>query len=217
MPAESVVHLRLNADPDRPWEGRAPLALAASTGELARRIETALQHEFAVPVGRVLPMPEGTPQTVADQLAADLKNMAGRVAMPPTTAAGFGQGAVAAPRQDWKATPLGPDPTEAAIKARAALGEAVIASFGLAPVLFAERGDGSARREALRQAHLTVLDPLVRLIEAEARRKLDEGLRFRIPLNAADLQGRARAFASLVRADMDAGQARRLAGLELEP
>ena len=91
----------------------------------------------------------------------------------------------------------------------------MFAACGLAPVLFGLTGDGTARREAFRQALHSTIAPIARLVEMELRTKLevaDLALNFDA-LFAADLSGRARAFQSLVGGGMDVAKAAALSGL----
>ena len=54
VPAEGVVHVRLNAAAAAPWRGRAPWAVAPTTSALAGRIEKALEKEAQLPVGKLV-------------------------------------------------------------------------------------------------------------------------------------------------------------------
>lgn len=85
--AAEVVNVRLNADSYRPWEGIAPLSRAASSGELYARLSHQLGDEAAVVVARVFPQPQGSGQSLVDQLRAGLTagGLPGRLAMPETT------------------------------------------------------------------------------------------------------------------------------------
>lgn len=75
---------------------------------------------------------------------------------------------------------------------------------------------GTALREALRQfLHLSVV-PLAEIVATELRDKLELpslALSF-TRLHAADVQGRAKAYSSLIQANMEPGQAARITGLE---
>ena len=79
-----------------------------------------------------------------------------------------------------------------------------------------ERSDGTALREALRHLLVTTLIPLGQAVTAELQRKLDVpglSLSWR-RLAANDIQGKARAYKSLVDAGMDATRAASLAGFD---
>ena len=55
VPAAGVVHIRMAADPARPWCGLGPLQYAASTGRLMGAIERHTAEEFDTTVGQVIP------------------------------------------------------------------------------------------------------------------------------------------------------------------
>ena len=79
--------------------------------------------------------------------------------------------------------------------------------------LFGE-GRSEGKREALRQFLHSTLQPFGDMIADEARHKLATPVRFGFDrLYAADIQGRARAFKSLVDGGMDAAEAARVTGL----
>lgn len=78
-------------------------------------------------------------------------------------------------------------------------------------------GRAESKREALRQFLHNTLQPYGDMIAAEARHKLAVDIRFGFDrLFASDIQGRARAFQSMVGAGMDVAKAAALAGL-VEP
>jgi len=213
--ADRVLHVRVNSSPERPWEGRAPLALAHSTGELARRIEQSLDYEARTPTGKILAQPDGAAAQTVERLRQDLERLHGAVSMPATTAAGYGGGAISAPRTDWVPRRLGPEPTAEQVELRAQLQASVWAAFGLNPGLFDVRGDGTGKRESLRQAYHSVLLPVLNLIEAEVRDKVHEGIGLRLSrVGAADVAGRSRSLSQLVKAGVPLAEARRLVGLD---
>lgn len=77
--------------------------------------------------------------------------------------------------------------------------------------------DGTAQRESFRRFLHATIQPVGELIAAELSEKLEEDIRLDFSrLFAADLQGRARAWRSLVgpTGAMDANRAARFAGLE---
>ena len=86
------VHVRQNAAPEAPWRGRSGLTVAAASGVLATSL-----------AGSLL----GQSQATADNLREAIQSGL-RLALPETTAAGGGQGRVAAPLTDWKPYRLGP-------------------------------------------------------------------------------------------------------------
>ncbi len=213
--AVRVLHIRMNSSPSRPWEGRSPLSLAHSTAELSRRIEQSLDHECRTPTGKILAQPDGASAQTVNRLREDLERLQGAVSMPATTASGYGGGAIQAPRTDWIPRRIGPEPTGEQIALREQLENSVYAAFGLSPALFSVSGDGTARREAYRQSFHTLLMPLAELIQSEVQQKIHEDITLRLQrIGAADVQGRARSLASMVKAGIPVDEARRLVGLD---
>ena len=84
------------------------------------------------------------------------------------------------------------------------------------PISLLEKSDGTGLREAYRILLVSTLIPLGRMCALEMQDKLDApGLAFDwSELRAADLQGRARSYASLVGAGMNEDRASRLSGLD---
>ena len=69
-------------------------------------------------------------------------------------------------------------------------------------------------REAWRQCLHAVISPLARMVEQELREKLHGDITLNLDaLSASDIQGRARAFQSMVGAGMDVSKAAALSGL----
>ena len=216
-PAAGLLHFRYATDPGVPWVGLSPLAYARDTGKLAAALELRLGEEAAAPVGNLLPIPDiegdDPDSSPLANLKNDLRNARGRTLLVPTTAAGFGEGMAAAPRQDWQQKRLGADPPATLEKIRNAVGETVLACCGV-PVELAEVGQGTAAREAWRRFLHATIDPLGKLVAEE----LSEKFEFPVSLNfdslmASDIMGRARAFQSLVGGGMDLEKAAALSGL----
>ena len=60
VPADRVLHVRINPDPRQPWRGRSPMAMASETGRLAAGVEGALADEANnAPRAVVVTIPEG--------------------------------------------------------------------------------------------------------------------------------------------------------------
>ena len=218
--AAGLLHFRYATDPGVPWVGLSPLSYARDTGKLAAALEKRLGEEASAPVGNLLPIPDVEKDEGDDSnssplatLKSDLRNARGRTLLVPTTAAGFGEGMAAAPRQDWKQQRLGADPPDALEKIRGAVSETVLACCGV-PVELAELGQGTAAREAWRRFLHATIDPLGKIVAEE----LSEKFEFPVTLSfenlmASDIVGRARAFQSMVGGGMDPAKAAGLSGL----
>ena len=127
-------------------------------------------------------------------------------------AGGWGEGATAAPRRDWQASRLGPNPPETLATIRRDTFEAVLAATGTPPSLFTD-ADGTAQREAVRRWHLGTVLPLARLLEAELSDKLEATVRLAFDAYPLDLAGRAQAFQKLVAGGVAVAEALATAGL----
>ena len=92
----------------------------------------------------------------------------------------------------------------------------VLAACGVPPELVSG-GDGTSLREAYRRLLHATIAPLGRIVERELRDKVNPGISLSFDsLFAADIQGRAWAWRSLVgnEAQMDPAIAARLLGME---
>ena len=214
LPAAGVVHLRYLAEPARPWCGVAPLRAASLAGKLSAETVSALADAESGPRGYLLPLPvDGADPTVA-ALKADLRTLSGKLAFVESTQTMHAGAAGNAPRGDWDTKRIGANPPagEIALMGRAFV--EVASACGCPAVLFAESGDGTARRESFRQFMHSTLEPIARLIALELSEKFEAPIVLNLDrLFAADLAGRARAFQSMVGAGMDTGKAAGLAGL----
>ena len=164
--------------------------------------------------GQLLPLPvDGNDPTIA-QLKTDLRTLSGKLAFVESVKT-MHPGAVSnAPSGDWDTKRIGANPPAAEV---ALLGRAfveVASACGCPAVLFAESGDGTARREAFRQFMHATLEPIARLIALELSEKLETPIGINLDrIFASDLSGRARAFGSMVKAGMSTDKAAALAGL----
>ena len=217
LPFSGVVFVRWGSTPSERYTGRGPLSWASTSARLQSETERSLADEAGGPVAQLLPIPQdGGDDSEDDPLAklkADLRTARGKALLLETTAAGYGEGASAAPRKDWVASRLGPNPpaTMEAVMGRGF--SEVLSACGCPPGLFLE-SDGTSQRESYRRYFSLTVEPLAGLLAAELSVKLEEpiGLSFQGRF-AADLSGRARAFQSMVKAGMDPSKAAGLAGL----
>ncbi|MDE2843942.1 MAG: phage portal protein [Chloroflexota bacterium] len=197
--SDGVVHVRIGADPNSPWEGCSPLLNAGLTSTMLARIEQRGSQEANARVGYLLPMPDGISDDNVTSLKTDLAAIAGNTALVETTSGGMGQGRTAAPQLDWKPQRLGAEFPEGNINMRREAGANIVSALGIPAPLYVG-ADGATIRESYRQLLTATLQPLAVIVAEELQRKLEIGaVRFNFRrLAAADIAARARAAASLL-------------------
>ena len=208
-----VVHFRVGASSWEPWRGVSPLSRGSGTASLGAAVETSLLKEARLPTGR-LALAHGGGKV--DGVLNWLKR--GGYAVAGDTA---NRGLQQEPSQRHRPVSYGPEPETVMEALRTSTGRDISAAFGVSPVLFSERGDGTGQREAWRRFVFSTVAPLARMIQAELRAKLDAAAVVSIDeLRAADEDGRSRAvmrraqaFKVLKEAGVEDGEARRVAGL----
>lgn len=215
VPAASVVHVRYMSAPATPWKGIGPLGAASLAGKLSAEVVAALADEAAGPRGHLVPIPVDGGDSTVEALKSDISNAPGRAWL--VESGDWGNASSDRSRDIWQPRRLGASPPQGLMElARHAAGE-VYAACGLASALFDRQSDGTARREAYRQALFSVIAPLGRVVSAELTAKLARPVTLEwTELRAADVAGRARAFQSMVGGGMDVERAAALSGL-LEP
>ena len=212
-PAESVIHTQYAYDPARPWWGLGPLHVASADGRLHAETTAALADEASGPRGSLLPVPSDGEEGNLDELRATIGSLKGRLAAVETTAAGWGEGRMAAPSSDWKPQRIGFNAPDTLRNLRSDSAKAVLSACGV-PVELVTTADGTGQREAWRRFTFGAVQPLARIVERELAEKLEADVRFDFSeLMASDLAGRARAFQSLTGSGMDLERAAALAGL----
>lgn len=209
-----VVHAMYAQRPQEPWRGQSPMRIAAATSTLMANIETRLGEELSAQSGYLIPVPEDASAESKDQLKSDIGSLRGKVALAPSTAGGWGAGPDTKPKDDWTPVRVGANPPATLEPLRESAAHHVLAACGV-PIELVTSGQGTASREAYRRFLHSSVVPIAELVAEELRDKLDAPdltLSFD-RLFASDLQGRARAYQSMVGAGMDAAQAAKLAGL----
>ena len=206
LPMDSVVYIAWGSPTARPFHGLSPSSWSADTSRLMANTERALADEAGGPVAQLLPVPQdgGSGDTDVDPLAGlknDIKDAAGKALLVETTASGWGEGAVAAPRSDWKQSRLGPMPPDSMVKLADSAFSRVLAAAGVPPSLFVADADGTAQREGLRRYHMGVVVPMARLLEAELSEKLGVVVKLQFDGYARDMVSRAQVFTKLAAVD----------------
>ena len=216
LPADGVVFVRWGSTPGQPYVGIGPLSWAHTTARLQSETERSLADEAAGPLAQLLSVPQdGGDDSDTDPLAAlkaDMRAARGKALLVETTTAGWGEGRSSAPRRDWQASRLGPNPPETLATIRRDTFAAVLAATGTPPSLFTD-ADGTAQQEAVRRWYLGTVLPLARLLEAELTAKLEAGVRLRFDAYPLDLAGRAQAFQKLVAGGVSVTEALATSGL----
>ncbi len=216
VPGEQVFHPKINANPVQPHKGISPLTLAGFTATALANTDQALSQESGGPSGYVLPAPlDNLGEEAVKRLADDLKLSKGRTKLVPSMLRSWGEDARPA-GGDWTSKRIGANPPDSLIKLRNDTHEQVLAALGVPPSMFATGGQASGAREAFRQFIHSTIQPIPRVIESEARAKLNPNVSFDFrSLSAADIQGRARSFKSLVDGGMSLADAAAASGILL--
>ena len=200
VPASSVVFVVWGAATARPYHGLGPTTWAQETSRLQANAERSLADEASGPVAQFLPVPQdGGDGETGDPLAglkADIAKAKGSALLVETVAGGWGEGAVNAPRSDWKQARLGPQPPDAMVKLAESSFARVLAACGASPALW-DDSDGTSKREALRQWFLGTVQPLATMLEHELSLKLDARVRLKFDGYPKDMVSRAQVFAKL--------------------
>ena len=143
----------------------------------------------------------------------DIKNLKGGLAFVEGMADSFGSGPVGSATAGWDTKRIGATLPTASIEAAQLAFAEVIAACGLSVALW-DNSQGTAKREAYRQALHSVIAPLGSLVSAELTAKLGTDVRLDWrELRAGDITGRARALMSMVGAGMALADAMALSGL----
>ena len=206
VPLASCVFVTWGSPTARPYHGLGPGTWAADTSRLTANAERSLANEAGGPVAQILPIPqdggdvdeddEAAPVDPLADLKADIAKAKGGAVLLETTAGGWGEGAVNAPRSDWKPQRLGPMPPEAMVKLAESAFARSLAAAGCSPSLFND-ADGTSKREALRQWHMGVVRPLARMLESELSEKFGVPVRLKFDNYPMDMVSRAQVFAKL--------------------
>ena len=222
LPYSGVIFLKWGARAGAPYTGISPLSWAATTARLQSETERSLADESGnSPVAHLIPIPgdggDGGENDPLKLLKADIRKARGVALLVETTAAGNGEGTSAAPRKDWVAERLGPNPPASMEAIMGRSFSQMLSACGIPPSLFTEKAAGTAMREAYRQTYSATIEPLGKLVEQELSEKLLVEVKLSwASRHSADLSGRARAFQSMVGGGMDVSKAAGLAGLMQE-
>ena len=188
----------------------SPLSTAKSTADLAARLEQALAIEQQGPIGSVIPVP---PEADRSQLSTDIAGLDGAVLLAETTNANYTGNPSGSPRRDWVPARVGPNPPQTAVQLRQQVEHSLYNLCGLLPALVDPAVDGTGQREAQRRAAIGLTIPLLRMVLAEVKAKLETEIVFRFDPYVLDLQARSVVFERLTRAEVEVERALELSGL----
>ena len=201
VPMDSVVFVTWGAHAARPYSGLSPGTWAADTSRLTANAERSLANEAGGPLAQLIPVPQdgGDGDEDTDPLSglkSDIAAAKGNALLVETLSAGWGEGKVAAPTSDWKQQRLGPMPPGAMVKLAESAFARSLAAAGCSPSLFND-ADGTSKREALRQWHLSTVRPLARMLSAELTEKFGTPIRLKFDNYPIDMIARAQVFSKL--------------------
>ena len=214
-----VIHITINAAASSPWRGVSPVVAAASTAGTLAGIEKQLAAESSHQSGYVIPtagLESLDPGSFA-QLVADMSGIKGATRLVPSLGARPGDPQSRPGDRDWSPVRLGANPPSSIVDLRSAAGLSVLSACGIPLALASQGTDATAMRESLRQFLYTSVLPISRIVQAELARVLEIPLVLDFSaLNASDVMGRSRAFASLIGTNegIPVAEARRLTGLQ---
>ena len=212
IPSTSVLHFKYVIDPERPWRDNSPLDVARLAGRLSAETINALANESSGPRGQLLGLPVDGNDPTMSALKSDIGKAKGRMAFLQTG----DWGNVGAGYTDLVPKRFGAAPTEHLVDLFKHSSAEVYAACGFNPSLFVS-GDSASLRESWRLALFGVVSPLAVKVEAELTAKLETDVTLGFSeMKASDVQGRARAFQSMVGGGMEVERAVALSGLLME-
>ena len=203
----------INALPSSRWEGRPPWACAKLTAEALAVIEKSLRADSSIPTGQLLPVPDGLGDPAKNGVRNALIKGKGAITPVETTAQGFGQGRLAAPRDDYVQRRFGPAIPETSLGMRDGTALQVLHAYGVSEALWA---DGNSQRESRRSLFLDTILPLAALVSQELSLKLDSNISLDFnPSQYRDFQRLSRSLKTFIDAGLSLGQASSLLGINL--
>ena len=194
--------------PKRLGVGKGPLS--GPSRQLGINLETRLGEEAGQNVGSVIPVPTTSNKT---ELQGDIRGLKGKIGLVDSTAGGWDTGSANAPAGEWTPRRLGANPPPTLPTLRTDVERSILAACGIPPEAI-QGGQGTASREAFRRfLHLTI-SPIADIMTAQLLSLTDDDVTLNFDrLMASDIQGRARAFQSMVGGGMAIDRAAQLSGL----
>lgn len=212
VPPSRVFHARWSVD-IASQRGVAPLSRARTLRRLLSRLETSLEEESNASVGYLLPIPVDAAAKNVEQLKKDLSDLKGKIAVIESGRGNWDAGSsYAPPRRDYELMRMGPSYPAGSVDLYRLTRDTALTACGY-PMHLITTGDATSQREAWRRFLHGTVAPIGRIITNAAQRiNFDIEISFE-ELFASDIQGRARAFQSLVAGGMDLAQAAAATGI----
>ena len=214
LPYASVIHAKINVDPNQPWYGSSALSHAGLSSSLIARLERRMSDEANSRTGYLLPHRDLSDSQIA-ALKADLGSMAGNVGLIHSQAAAYDSRGQAGASADWTPRRFGANIPETNIQARREVATDTVAALGVPPAMLSATTN-SGLQESYRQFALTTLQPFGNILAHELADKLERpGLMMRFDrVAASDVVRRATAYSKMVESGIERGKAAMLAGVE---
>ena len=212
--SNEVVHIRYSQDVNRPWKGISPIEYANLTGKLSANLLQTLANEANAPHGYLLPVPGANgDDDSTTKLRSDLNKMSGDLVTVEDQST-MGVMPAQQSNQGWQAKRVGASPPESLNTLQDIATREVLSVHGV-PQSVVNPSDATSAREGWRQFLHGTIAPIGRIVAQELSAKLETKIELDWrELQASDVQGRARAYSSLVTAGMSSDDAMRLTGFE---
>ena len=213
VPYASVVHVKINVDPNRVWYGISALAHAGLTSSLIANLEQRMSQEASSRTGYLLPHRDLSDAQLTD-LQTGLGSMAGQVGLVKSQNNAYDSRGAPGGSADWSPRRFGAHIPESNIQARREVAMDTVAALGVPPAMLSAN-TGTAAQESYRQFSLTTLQPYGDILAHELADKLDRpGLQVRFDrVGASDVVRRATAYGKLIDSGVERGRAGRIAGV----
>ena len=206
---EMILHCRLNVDM-LSGQGRSDLAVALATRDLLRNLEFNLADEAQDSSGYVIPTQAWENEPIKNAI---IELDGAKMLVPPESTNFMGAPGSTSAQYDWMQRRIGFAPPAVVRDWYDTARINALGVLGVPPSLYSTDADASATREAWRLYIFTVVDPMAKILEQAAKRAgLDIDLKFD-KLMASDIANRARAYGSLVDANMPEADAASKTGL----
>ena len=209
---QEVLHVCINTDPLRPWEGRPPSLLAKDTLALDQALDLSAAAILRNP-GYGSQMIVAPVDRVSDSTRAALESRLTQEKPEVRVADGGEDGRL------WHSIPLTPDVDRGTVPELIPhTVDRIAAAFGIPPMMFSRTVGASTLRESMRMFAFTVLNPMARLLEREIRLRIaPECILDVMDYLAADAAGAARAYKTLTEAGVTPEDAWKYLGYRAGP